>query len=221
MDAHDLSRRWQGLMAALPPSARLLAVSKGHPAAAIRDLAALGQVAFGESRVQEALRKQEELADLTQLQWHFIGRLQANKVRQVLRAFGTIHSLDSLALCERVSRIAGEERCQPRVMLQVKLRPDPNKGGWDPEALRQVWPDLQRLPHCSIVGLMTIAPLGLAPEERLALFRDCRQLADDLGLSECSMGMSGDWAEAVSAGATWVRLGSALFGERSVQQSVA
>lgn len=221
MDAHELSRRWQGLMAALPPSARLLAVSKGHPAAAIRDLAALGQVAFGESRVQEALRKQEELADLTQLQWHFIGRLQANKVRQVLRAFGTIHSLDSLALCERVSRIAGEEGCQPRVMLQVKLRPDPNKGGWDPEALRQVWPDLQRLPHCSIVGLMTIAPLGLAPEERWALFRDCRQLADDLGLSECSMGMSGDWAEAVHAGATWVRLGSALFGERSVQQSVA
>ena len=208
-------------MAALPPSARLLAVSKGQPAAAIRDLAALGQVAFGESRVQEALRKQEELADLTQLQWHFIGRLQANKVRQVLRAFGTIHSLDSLALCERVSRIAGEEGCQPRVMLQVKLRPDPNKGGWDPEELRQVWPDLQRLPHCSIVGLMTIAPLGLSPEERLALFRDCRQLADDLGLSECSMGMSGDWAEAVSAGATWVRLGSALFGERSVQQSVA
>lgn len=219
MDETDLCRRWQALTAALPPSVRLLAVSKGHPAAAIRALAACGQVAFAESRLQEALQKQAELQDLPRLQWHFIGRLQANKVRPVLRAFSTIHSLDSMALCERVSRIAAEEHGHPRVLLQVKLRPDPNKGGWDPQELRQAWPALQRLPHLAISGLMTMAPLGLEADQRLALFRECRSLADSLGLSDCSMGMSGDWREAVDAGATWVRLGSVLFGERTALQS--
>jgi pyridoxal phosphate enzyme (YggS family) len=192
-----------------------LAVSKGHPAGLIREAAALGQRSFGESRVQEAIAKQEELADLPPLDWHFIGRLQANKARQVVRHFGTIHSVDSLELARRLARIASEEGLAPRVLFQVKCRPDPNKTGFEPELLRQQWPELAALQPLLPVGLMTIAPMGCSAQERLALFGDCRRLADQLGLPECSMGMSGDWPEAVAAGSTWVRIGSGVFGQRA------
>ena len=212
--------RWRQLQEQLPESARLLAVSKGHPAQAVRELAGLGQRAFGESRLQEALPKQEQLADLA-LEWHFIGRLQSNKVRGVVRAFSVIHSLDSLALAERVSRIAGEETCHPQVLLQVKLRPDPSKGGFSAEGLLEAWTDLAALPHLSITGLMTMAPLEAQEEDRRALFADCRALADRLGLADCSMGMSGDWPLAVQQGGTWLRIGSALFGPRPTSQDRA
>jgi len=192
--------RLEALQAQLPETTRLLAVSKGQPAASMRALVELGQRSFGESRLQEASEKQQELADLEPLDWHFIGRLQANKVRPVLRQFGTIHSVDSLPLAERVSRIAVEEGLQPRLFLQVKLRPDPNKAGFDPAALRQHWPVLQQLPSLQIIGLMTMAPLGLDREERLQLFAECSALAGELGLRELSMGMSGDWPEAAQDG---------------------
>ena len=103
----------------MPEGVKLLAVSKGHPAEPVRELAALGQLDFGESRVQEALPKQEQLADLPQLRWHFIGRLQANKVRPVVKAFAVIHSVDSLALAQRVSRIATEEGVVPSVEAKI------------------------------------------------------------------------------------------------------
>jgi pyridoxal phosphate enzyme (YggS family) len=149
------------------------------------------------------------------LDWHFIGRLQANKARQVVRHFGTIHSVDSLELARRLARIASEEGLAPRVLFQVKCRPDPNKTGFEPELLRQQWPELAALQPLLPVGLMTIAPMGCSAQERLALFGDCRRLADHLGLPECSMGMSGDWPEAVAAGSTWVRIGSGVFGQRA------
>ena len=205
--------RWHDLRAQLPERSRLLAVSKGHPAAAIREIAALGQTAFGESRLQEAQLKQAELDDLA-LNWHFIGRLQSNKVRAVVRAFGVIHSLESWSLAERIARIASEENRCPEVFLQVKLRPDPNKGGWSAEELLAVWPRLRELPALRIRGLMTMAPQGLTSQERHVLFGECAALADRLALPERSMGMSGDWREAVAAGSTWLRLGSALFGPR-------
>ena len=208
-----LSDRWTALQAELPDSARLLAVSKGHPAAAIRELAGSGQRAFGESRLQEALPKQEQLADLA-LQWHFIGRLQSNKVRSVVRAFPVIHSVDSLPLAQRVSRIAGEEEKRPEVLLQVKLRPDANKGGFLRDELLSAWTELAALPSMTVVGLMTMAPMGCDADDRRALFEECRALADQLELRECSMGMSGDWQEAAAAGSTWLRLGSVLFGPR-------
>ena len=192
----------------------MLAVSKGHPAALIRQLAELGQQDFGESRLQEALPKLEALADLKVLRWHFIGRLQANKVRAVVRSFAVIHSVDSQPLAERISRIAAEENCCPELLLQVKLLDDPTKGGFSLEQLKQAWPELVQLPHLKIIGLMTMAPLALDLEQRQELFRDCRDLADQLDLSDCSMGMSGDWPVAIKAGATWLRLGSILFGAR-------
>ena len=210
----SIQSRWQQLTLDLPSQVNLLAVSKGHGADAIRDLVACGQLDFGESRVQEALPKQDALGDLPQIRWHFIGRLQANKVRSVVKAFSWIHSIDSLALAQRTSRIALEEQQQPTALLQVKLRDDPAKGGWEIGALKEAWPELQSLKGLRISGLMTKAPMGVTVEDRSALFKECRHLADAFGLQHCSMGMSGDWREAAAAGATWVRLGSVLFGPR-------
>ena len=209
-----LARRLQALQRQLPPACRLLAVSKGQPAAKIRRAVAAGQRSFGESRLQEATAKQAELADIGPLDWHFIGRLQANKARGVLRHFATIHSVDSLPLAERLARIAVEEGLAPEIFLQVKLRPDPGKTGFTAEELRRDWPQLAALAPLRPVGLMTIAPLGLDADSRQCLFQDCAALARELGLNELSMGMSGDWSEAAAAGSTWVRLGTVLFGER-------
>jgi hypothetical protein len=214
----QLGQRLESLRRQLPPTTHLLAVSKGQPSSRLRSLVALGQRSFGESRLQEASLKQQELADLGPLDWHFIGRLQANKARAVLRQFGTIHSLDSWALAERLRRIAAEEDLSPAVFLQVKLRPDPGKTGFGPGELRELAPRLVQLAPLRPLGLMTIAPLGLAPPELLALFQDCASLAAELGLKELSMGMSGDWREAVAAGSTWLRLGSALFGSRATPE---
>ena len=210
-----LAVRLQQIQAQLPPSTRLLAVSKGQDAASIRAAVALGQRSFGESRLQEATAKQAQLGDLEPLDWHFIGRLQANKVRAVLQHFGTIHSIDSLALAQRVARIAAELNLAPGLFFQVKFCPDPAKGGFSPDELWALWPQLRDLAPARALGLMTITPLGLAAEETRQVFDACRQLADRLGLAECSMGMSGDWRAAAAAGSTWVRIGSALFGERA------
>ena len=219
MVSESAAERLAAIRSQLPASTQLLAVSKGHPASAIRELAGLGQCSFGESRLQEATAKQADLADLPALDWHFIGRLQANKVRSVLQRFTWVHSVDSLALAERVARIAGEEGVSPKVLLQVKLRPDPAKGGFAPEDLRLAWPQLRALPGVQLMGLMTMAPLGLDPAQRRSLFGDCADLARELGLEQLSMGMSGDWQEAAAAGSTWVRIGSALFGPKPLSSS--
>lgn len=207
----DLAQRLQWFRRRLPPSCQLLAVSKGQPLERLREAVQAGQRSFGESRLQEAISKQQALADLPGLDWHFIGRLQANKARAVVRQFGTIHSLDSLALAQRLDRIALEEGRRPRVFLQVKLLPDPAKTGFSAEELRSAWPALQALRGLDLIGLMTIAPLGLASEQQTLLFEACQRLGSELGLPELSMGMSGDWPEAIQAGSTWLRLGSALF----------
>ena len=210
-----LAARWQQIQAQLPASTRLLAISKGQDPEVIRAAVALGQRSFGESRLQEALAKQAELKDLEPLDWHFIGRLQANKVRSVLQHFGTIHSIESLELAQRVARIAAELNLAPGMLFQVKFRPDPAKGGFSPDELRAQWSELRDLAPARPLGLMTITPLGLSADESHQVFAACRQLADRLGLPDCSMGMSGDWGAAAAAGSTWVRIGSALFGERA------
>ncbi len=98
--------------------------------------------------------------------------------------------------------------------MQVKFREDPSKGGFDPSELKKIWPNVLELSHMEPMGLMTMAPALSSLEQRGVLFQECRALADELGLAHCSMGMSGDWPQAVAAGATWIRLGSALFGHR-------
>ena len=198
----------------IPPNVNLLAVSKGFNSQQIKTINTLGQNDFGESRFQEASEKQLILKDIKQLKWHFIGRIQSNKLRKIVQNFEYIHSVDSYEKLEKISKIASEEIKNPIIMLQVKLIEDPNKGGFDPNSLKEQWSEIKQLNNININGLMTINPKGLGSNENENLFIKCRSLADSLNLPDCSMGMSGDWEEAIRAGATWIRLGSLIFGKR-------
>ncbi|WP_187152529.1 YggS family pyridoxal phosphate-dependent enzyme [Prochlorococcus marinus] len=208
------SSDFEKIKALLPFGVSLLAVSKGHDQDSIRKLSSYGQVDFGESRLQEAIPKKKDLNDLKQLRWHFVGTLQKNKVRGVIKEFDFIHSVDSLPLLERISRISQEEKKNPNVFLQIKLRDDPNKGGFLKQDLLKNWTNIVSVKNIHIIGLMTIPPVALNSFQRKDLFCECRNLANYLGLKDCSMGMSTDWEEAIEGGATWIRLGSLLFGER-------
>ena len=198
----------------LPFGVSLLAVSKGHPSESIRKLSGYGQLDFGESRLQEAIPKKNDLNDLKQLKWHFVGKLQKNKVRGVIKEFDFIHSVDSLSLIERISRISQEEQKIPNIFIQVKLRDDPQKGGFLKQDLLKNWSKIVSLKNIHLIGLMTIPPIALNFDQRKDLFFECRNLANHLELNDCSMGMSNDWQEALEGGATWIRIGSLLFGKR-------
>ena len=198
----------------LPLGVSLLAVSKGQHHESIRKLSGYGQLDFGESRLQEAILKKNDLHDLNQLRWHFVGKLQKNKVRGVVKNFDFIHSVDSLSLIDRISRISQEEQKHPNIFLQVKLREDPQKGGFLKKDLLKSWSEIISLKSINMIGLMTIPPIALNLNQRKDLFCECRDLANHLGLKDCSMGMSNDWQEAIESGATWIRLGSLLFGKR-------
>ena len=199
----------------IPSNVNILAVSKGFKSQEIKTIQNIGQNDFGESKFQEAFEKQLILKDLKQINWHFIGRIQSNKIRKIVQNFKYIHSVDSFEKLEKISKIASEENKYPLIMLQVKLSDDPTKGGFNPEFLIWKWKEIQDLKNISLTGLMTINPKGLSSKENLDLFKKCRNLADSLHLPDCSMGMSGDWREAIDAGSTWLRLGSLIFGGRS------
>lgn len=177
-----------------------------------------GVTEFGENRVQEALRKQEQLAYADSIRWHFIGHLQSNKVKQVVGRFALIHSIDSLSLAAEVSKAALKLQVVQPVLLQVKLAADPSKSGFSPEQLRQEFKRLLDLPGIKIDGLMTITPLTSDEALRKMCFEGLRLLRDELQevygveLKELSMGMSQDFAEAIACGSTMVRLGKAVFG---------
>ena len=208
------SHEFKKIKEALPLGASLLAVSKGHPSESILKLSGYGQLDFGESRLQEAIPKQNALNELTQIRWHFVGKLQKNKVRGVIKKFDFIHSVDSLPLIERISRISQEEQRNPNIFLQVKFRDDPQKGGFLKQDLLKNWPKIVSLKNIHLIGLMTIPPISLNLDQRKDLFFECRNLANHFGLKDCSMGMSNDWQEALECGSTWIRLGSLLFGKR-------
>ena len=208
------SNEFKKIKDSLPLWVSLLAVSKGHHSESIRNLSGYGQLDFGESRLQEAILKKNDLHDLNQLRWHFVGKLQKNKVRGVVKEFDFIHSVDSLALIERISRISQEEQKIPNIFLQVKFRDDPKKGGFLKQDLLKSWPQIISLNNINLIGLMTIPPIALNFDQRKDVFCECRDLANHLGLKDCSMGMSNDWQEAIESGATWIRVGSLLFGKR-------
>ena len=199
----------------LPLNVNLLAVSKGFSSKEIKIINKLGQNDFGESRFQEAIEKKLLLDDFKNIKWHFIGRVQSNKIRKIVQNFEYIHSVDSYEKLLKISNVSFEEKRNPIVMLQVKLSDDPNKGGFNPEVLLEKWDQIKGLKSIKIKGLMTINPKGLSSKENIKLFKKCRDLADSLKLQDCSMGMSGDWEEAVEAGSTWLRLGSIIFGNRT------
>ncbi len=199
----------------IPSNVNILAVSKGFKSQEIKTIHNLGQNDFGESKFQEAFEKQLILKDLKQIKWHFIGRIQSNKIRKIVQNFKYIHSVDSFEKLQKISRISYEEKKNPFIMLQVKLSDDPSKGGFEPDLLISKWSEIQELKNITLKGLMTINPRGLSSNENSELFKRCRSLADSLQLSDCSMGMSGDWEEAIDSGSTWLRLGSLIFGDRS------
>ncbi len=199
----------------VPSNVNILAVSKGFKSQEIKIIQNLGQNDFGESKFQEAVEKQLILKDFKQIKWHFIGRIQSNKIRKIVQNFKYIHSVDSFEKLQKISNISREEMKNPLIMLQVKLSDDPTKGGFNPELLILQWKEIQELKNIRLTGLMTINPKGLSTKENSDLFKKCRSLADSLQLPDCSMGMSGDWEEAIDAGSTWLRLGSLIFGDRS------
>ena len=198
----------------IPSNVNILAVSKGFKSQEIRTIQNIGQNDFGESKFQEAFEKQLILQDLKEINWHFIGRIQTNKIRKIVQNFRYIHSVDSFEKLQKISNISYEEEKNPSIMLQIKLSDDPNKGGFNPEFLVMKWSEIQKLKNIKLTGLMTINPRGLSSKENLKLFKKCRSLADSLKLPDCSMGMSGDWKEAIEAGSTWLRLGALIFGDR-------
>ena len=199
----------------IPSNVNILAVSKGFKSQEIKTIQKIGQNDFGESKFQEAFEKQLILKEFKQIKWHFIGRIQSNKIRKIVQNFQYIHSVDSFEKLQKISNISSEENKNPLIMLQVKFSDDPTKGGFNPELLISKWGEIQELKNIILTGLMTINPKGLSSEENSELFKKCRALADSLLLPDCSMGMSGDWEEAINAGSTWLRLGSLIFGDRS------
>ena len=204
-----------------PRDVRLVAVSKLHPARAVAALAAAGQRDFGESYVQEACSKQAELAHLA-LRWHCIGHIQTNKAKSAAGRFQCIHSLDSLKLARALRRhIPASQRQQ--VLIQVNVGNEEQKSGVPSEELPVLAEHIARMPEFELAGLMCLPPFfdnGALARPYFALLRElCERLRVRLGLAlpELSMGMTGDFVEAVAEGATLVRIGTDIFGTRSVR----
>ena len=197
----------------------LVAISKTHNAEKVREAIQAGQHLFGESKVQEARSKIPELPSSTC--WHFVGHLQKNKIRHALPLFELIHSVDSLALAQDMNRIAEEEGLHPRVLLEVNVAGEGSKFGFSSDKLRAEMESLLDLPRLSILGLMTIPPIAGEAEGSRKYFIALRELRDrvqtefHVDLAQLSMGMTQDYAVAVEEGATLVRVGTAIFGERS------
>ena len=197
----------------------LVAITKTHPAEKVREAIEVGQTLFGESRVQEARVKIPKLP--SSVRWHFVGHLQKNKIRHALPLFEMIHSVDSLGLAQEVNRIAEEEGMHPRILLEVNVAGEGSKFGFAPDKLREQMEEVLALPRLSILGLMTIPPLAEEAKVSRKYFVQLRELRDRLqtefrvDLAHLSMGMTQDYPIAVEEGATLVRVGTAIFGERT------
>lgn len=197
-------------------SVQLLAVSKTHPGEMLRALHAAGQRAFGENYLQEALDKIEALSDL-EIEWHFIGHVQRNKTKHLAEKFAWVHGVDRLIVAERLSSQRAASQAPLNICLQVNIDGQESKDGCPPADVPALVQQISRLPNLQLRGLMVIP----APQNVQA-FADARQLFDQVKAQHAhpeqwdtlSMGMSGDMAEAVAAGSTLVRVGTALFGAR-------
>lgn len=224
----DLENRWAEINRRLdaacarvgrePDTVQVMAVSKTRIPDEIRDVAALGVETFGENKVQEARAKIPLCPG--RLHWHLIGHLQSNKAREAVQLFEMIHAVDSLRLLEILDRAAGEEGRQLSVCLEVNVSGERSKFGMAPEAVLETLRGAERLFKVKVVGLMTIPPVAENPEEARPFFRALRELRDrmqaqtGIPLPELSMGMSQDFEVAVEEGATWIRVGTLLFGTR-------
>jgi len=199
-------------------SVSLIAVSKTHPVEVIQEAVDAGQLIFGENRVQEAQPKITALP--AKLHWHLIGHLQSNKARLALPLFELIHGVDSLELLAHIDRVAGDLGLFPRVLLQVNVAGEASKFGFTPGKLLGFVEEIVKFDRVQIEGLMTIPPLAPAPEHSRRYFAALRELRDKLAtecrfpLPQLSMGMSNDFRVAIEEGATMVRVGTAIFGDR-------
>ena len=207
-----------------PRAIRLIGVTKGIALSAIEEAARAGLTEFGENRVQEAASKMSQAPRGTDQVWvwHLVGRLQTNKVRAAVGRFGLIHSVDSVRLGEAIAAAAAAAGIQQRVLIQVNVAQEPQKGGVAPADLPMVLSALARHSHLHIDGLMTIPPASVDPEHARPYFRELRQLGEKMmepretgATVEYSMGMSGDFEVAIEEGATMVRIGTAIFGART------
>ena len=203
-----------------PASVRLVAVSKTFPAAAVRAAAAAGQVDFGENKVQEGLQKIADTSGLP-LRWHLIGHLQSNKARRAAAVFQAIHSIDSVDLLRRVEAAAAETGTAPELLVQVDLAGEATKFGVPESAVQAVFET--NLRAARLAGLMLLPPEADNPEDARPWFQRLRELRDRLAsagvpadrLRELSMGMSHDFEVAVQEGSTIIRIGTAIFGQRT------
>lgn len=205
-----------------PDSIRLIAATKTVPVARIRKAVDAGVLHLGESKVQEALPKLDAMAVRTDVTWHFIGQLQRRKVKAVIGRFQLIHSVDSLEQAQEINRRAEERDLCQSVLLEVNIGEEPSKAGFSVSELVRALDVLDAMPNLSVKGLMAIPPPTDAPESARPYFRAVRDLADSvtrtlrrrIRMDELSMGMSHDFEIAVEEGATYVRIGTAIFGER-------
>jgi pyridoxal phosphate enzyme (YggS family) len=207
-----------------PSTVRLIAVSKTFPLELVREAYAAGQVDFGENRVQEALQKIAGSADL-EIRWHLLGHLQTNKARKAGPAFATVQSIDSLELIEKIDRAAEDAGRSPELLIQVDLAGEATKFGAPPDQVPRLFQAAAACRAARVVGLMTLPPIPETPEDSRRWFRRLRDLRDEWlasgvpasMLREMSMGMSGDYEVAIQEGATMVRVGTAIFGSRHVE----
>ena len=204
-----------------PSEVTLIAVSKTKPISMIEELLPLGVRDFGENKVQELTEKAEILSP--EIRWHMIGHLQRNKVKYVVDKACLIHSVDSLRLAEEISKEAGKKNRTASVLLEVNVAGEESKFGIAPEEALPLAKEIAGLPHIQIKGLMTIAPYTEDPENNRNFFRDLRKLSvdiaqeniDNVTMTVLSMGMTGDYEVAIEEGATHVRVGTGIFGERN------
>ena len=205
-----------------PASVRLVAATKSVSVQLIREAVEAGVAILGENRFQEALPKIEAIGAGAGVSWHFIGRLQRRKVRSAVGLFAMIHSVDSLDLAMEIDRRAAAAGIRQAVLLEVNVGGEPNKAGFTPSGVAEAVQSLDELAHLEVKGLMAIPPPAEQPEAARPYFRQVRHLAHALAgqglqrvrMDELSMGMSQDFEVAVEEGATFVRIGTAIFGMR-------
>ncbi len=208
-----------------PADVTLLAISKTHPADVVQEVAAAGHLLFGENKVQEAKAKIPQCPG--KLRWHLVGHLQTNKVRDAVELFEMIQSVDSLRLAEEINKRAEQAAKRMPVLLEVNLAGEASKFGYAPERLLAELKEVNALPRLEIHGLMTVPPWSSVAENVRPYFhrlRGLRQQCEDLlgaPLTHLSMGMTGDFEVAIEEGATIVRIGTAIFGERAYARTVA
>ncbi len=198
----------------------LIAVSKTKPVEMMREAMSSGIVTFGENKVQELVKKQEILTE--PLAWHLIGHLQRNKVKQIVGKVERIHSVDSVRLAEQIQRDYEKQGITADILIEVNMAREESKFGFMPEETEEALREIAAFPNVCVRGLMTIAPFVENPEDNRVHFRNLHKLLvdinskniDNISMNELSMGMSGDYEVAIEEGATFIRVGTGIFGSR-------